>query len=143
VFQALGFGTVDKIFLKFPRRWWSELAEDGFSLLWTDDEQDEELPRGWPRAILGFYSNPTDKKSLCAWMSGPGAREMESKPLDEVERVCMQLLRKFTRNLGVKVPDPVRVLRSVAPLPSFVLSPLISCLVFPHPRLIKQLKCLI
>jgi len=35
--QGLGFGCVNKIYLKFPYRWWPE-EHSGFSLLWTDED---------------------------------------------------------------------------------------------------------
>jgi hypothetical protein len=37
LFQGLGFGCVNKIYLKFPYRWWPE-PHSGFNLLWTDED---------------------------------------------------------------------------------------------------------
>jgi hypothetical protein len=43
--QGLGFGCVNKIFLKFPYRWWPE-EHFGFSLLWTDEDLRSFKPSG-------------------------------------------------------------------------------------------------
>lgn len=36
-FQGLGFGVVDKIFLKFPHRWWPDNYTN-FGFLWPHDD---------------------------------------------------------------------------------------------------------
>ena len=43
--QGLGFGCVNKIYLKFPYRWWPE-EYSGFSLLWTDEDMQSFKPLG-------------------------------------------------------------------------------------------------
>lgn len=41
--KGLGFGCVNKIFLKFPYRWWPE-EHSGFSFLWTDEDMQTFKP---------------------------------------------------------------------------------------------------
>jgi hypothetical protein len=43
--QGLGFGYVNKIFLKFPYQWWPE-EHSGFNLLWTDEDMWSFKPLG-------------------------------------------------------------------------------------------------
>lgn len=46
--KGLGFGTVNKIMIKFPNKWWRK-ASNGFSLLWSESDRQNvllEFPHG-------------------------------------------------------------------------------------------------
>jgi hypothetical protein len=43
--QGLAIGCVNKIYLKFPYRWWPE-PYSGFSFLWTDEDMQTFKPSG-------------------------------------------------------------------------------------------------
>jgi hypothetical protein len=43
--QGLAIGCVNKIYLKFPYRWWPE-PYSGFSFLWTDEDKQTFKPSG-------------------------------------------------------------------------------------------------
>jgi hypothetical protein len=43
--QGLAIGCVNKIYLKFPYRWWPQ-PYSGFSFLWTDEDKQTFKPSG-------------------------------------------------------------------------------------------------
>ncbi|XP_069688815.1 uncharacterized protein [Periplaneta americana] len=120
--RGLGIGSVDKIFLKFPYRWWPA-EHSGFSLLWTDEDASSFRPSGdtgegvggksWLKDVFGFYSVDNQPLVLCGWIVGPPARYMEQLSDEQVTQGCHELLQKFAgRGFNVTVPRPERVVRS-------------------------------
>ncbi|XP_075223795.1 peroxisomal N(1)-acetyl-spermine/spermidine oxidase-like isoform X2 [Lycorma delicatula] len=114
VIKGLGFGTVDKIFIKFPHRWWPE-GSKGFSLLWRkQDLQNTDFIQGdmnWVKDIFGFYIVDGADKLLCGWVVGESAHNMESYSDECVLEVCYKLLCKFLAGHH-NIPKPVAILRS-------------------------------
>ncbi|XP_046688059.1 peroxisomal N(1)-acetyl-spermine/spermidine oxidase-like isoform X2 [Homalodisca vitripennis] len=110
--QGLGFGTVDKIFLKFPYRWWPTDC-GGFSLLWRKDDVStiSEAVPNWLTEVFGFYSVDGQPQVLCGWIVGQAARHMEQCSDLQVQEGCHELLLRF---LGSRynIPAPDCVVRS-------------------------------
>ncbi|XP_054259347.1 spermine oxidase-like isoform X2 [Macrosteles quadrilineatus] len=108
--QGLAIGTVDKIFIKFPYRWWP-LDCPGFSLLWRKNDILHEDQGGWMGEVFGFYSVDDNPLVMCGWVVGSAARHMEQCSDDQVRDSCYQLLKKF---LGAHydIPPPQYILRS-------------------------------
>ncbi|XP_019641915.1 PREDICTED: spermine oxidase-like isoform X1 [Branchiostoma belcheri] len=108
--SSLGFGTVDKIFLRFP----SPPLEEPFSciqLLWDEDkERQKEVEETWFKQITGFHTLEGHPEVLYAWIGGKAAEFMESLSNTEVGKVCTQILRQFTGRSDI--PDAVEVLCS-------------------------------
>ncbi|OQV21516.1 Spermine oxidase [Hypsibius exemplaris] len=110
-----GFGTVNKIVLRFRQAFWEEAygrEVDGFQLLFSDmdDTESRLLDRPWHRAILGFDVCKTLPNTLVGWVCGQQAQEMETLTDDEVAEQCQTVLQTFLR--ATVVPRPVQVLRA-------------------------------
>ncbi|GJQ84321.1 hypothetical protein Trydic_g5259 [Trypoxylus dichotomus] len=118
--EALGIGTVNKIFVKFPYRWWPNDCV-GFSLIWSEEDRlmvTNEFPYGpvkdgksWLEDIFGFYTIDGDTNTLMGWNVGSLTREVEVLADDIVFKGCRYLLDKF---LGAKynIPTPESVTRT-------------------------------
>nr|AHZ89369.1 polyamine oxidase [Branchiostoma japonicum] len=109
--SSLGFGTVDKIFLRFP----SPLLEKAFSCIQLFWDQDKEGGKGveeqtWFKQITGFHTLEGHPEVLYAWIGGKAAEFRESLSDTEVGKVCTQILRQFTGRSDI--PDAVGVLCS-------------------------------
>ncbi|XP_026479214.1 spermine oxidase-like [Ctenocephalides felis] len=113
--ENLGFGIVDKIFLRFESKWW--LPDwNGIRLLWTVEDREKENEK-WLIDVFGFYTVDQCPDVLCGWVTGPSAKIMESLSDEQVLKSCSRLLRKFVarhrlRNNISYYSDPIEVLRS-------------------------------
>ncbi|XP_055380939.1 spermine oxidase-like isoform X2 [Condylostylus longicornis] len=107
--EGLGFGTVNKIYLEFPKSFWP-LNWPGFSILWDVDELENIRKRNdsWIEDLFGFYTD-YQENVLCGWISGEKARSMENYSDKEIEESCMFLLKKF---LSWEIPEIVSIKRS-------------------------------
>ncbi|XP_039281827.1 uncharacterized protein LOC111063254 isoform X2 [Nilaparvata lugens] len=112
--KALGFGTVNKIFLRFPNRWWPEELK-GFNLLWTSQDREsqeyEKRNLAWAKDVFGFFVVDELPDMLCGWIVGKSAREMEKETDQTVLDVSYELLTRF---FGKKfdIPKPTAISRS-------------------------------
>lgn len=110
----MGFGTVDKIYLKFDAPWWKP-KWCGVSLLRRRNEKldaaIEDLPEDWSKNILGFYTVTNQPNFLVGWISGAAARVMETLPSSEVLAACSSLLRKVV-NDDACFQEPTELIRS-------------------------------
>ena len=119
--SRLKMGTVNKVFVQWPRRWWRRRAS--FTLLWPEGEESDTeggggggaaralLRRhGLPEWALGFYQIGPDRAAgdttLVAWVVGEGAAAIEALPEGELERVVLGVLGLF---LGSPPPCPTRL----------------------------------
>jgi len=110
--QGLNIGTVNKIFLKFPYRWWPTDCS-GFHLLWKKEDipiKSEESD-SWVSEVFTFNSVDHNTEVLCGWLVGPPARLMEQSSDLQVKQLCHTLLLQF---LGrhYTIPAPESILRS-------------------------------
>ncbi|KAL1456182.1 hypothetical protein WDU94_000929 [Cyamophila willieti] len=115
--EGLFFGSVAKIFLRFPHKWWPDEVE-GFNLFWT--KQDEKTlfkeiggvdGKPWVIDIFGFYARSEDPQTLLGWVSGPSARYMETLTDTQVLIDTTKVLRHFLSS-NYTIPDPIRTVRS-------------------------------
>ncbi|XP_021913725.1 peroxisomal N(1)-acetyl-spermine/spermidine oxidase-like isoform X2 [Zootermopsis nevadensis] len=114
--KGLGFGVVDKIFLKFPHRWWPDNYTN-FGFLWPHDDacnlNSVKQEDCWDRALNKFSEVDNLPLILCGWLSGPAARYMEQLSDEEVKHKVVQLLDRFIgKTFNVTVPAPDLFLRS-------------------------------
>jgi len=107
--KNLGFGVVDKIYLKFPSQWWPEDCS-GFSLLHTQDTSTGEEFE-WEKDFIGFYSEASAPLVLCGWLIGEGARQMEQCTQPQILKACTRVLKKFLGKI-YEIPEPEAMLRS-------------------------------
>lgn len=110
--ERIGFGVVDKIFLRFEQPFLQE--ERGLKLLWLNGKEEEvegeKLP-GWVRFMTGFDLVDRAPCELVAWIGGRGAREMELERDDEyVRQVCSRVVKLFLPEK--KVPNLISIKRS-------------------------------
>lgn len=122
--QSLGFGTVNKVFLKYDVPFWK--PGDLFQVLWLDGfnhcgnkvEDDDmsawvtqsQLDTSWFRYIGRFNAVHHQPNLLCAWITGEGAKYMETLSDDDVRIGCHNVL---VHVLGEKdLPLPSEVERS-------------------------------
>ncbi|KAL0964033.1 hypothetical protein UPYG_G00317370 [Umbra pygmaea] len=117
--RNLGFGIVDKIYLRFENRFWPDDCA-GIQLLWDAGPEDEKVYKQsqsdngawrdtWYKKICGFDTVARHPNVLCGWITGREAEHMESLDEKIVGEVCVRLLRSFT---GWSVPEPAQVLMS-------------------------------
>lgn len=101
--EGLGISVVNKIFLKFPRRFWPKDCT-GFSFIWdeNDDLSQENL---WLTSIFGFYTIDSDPDVLMGWSVGKYAGDFEKLPKETIEEGCVYVLKKFIgREFSVTKP---------------------------------------
>ncbi|XP_073992124.1 spermine oxidase-like [Rhodnius prolixus] len=109
---GLGIGTVDKVYLRFPHRWWPEDCS-GFSLLRTRDPPvNANVGYTWEHKIIGFYAeNNADPTVIGAWLVGEAAKDMEVHSDQEVMDACYRELKAFLDNI-YDIPYPEEIIRS-------------------------------
>ncbi|KAI5698135.1 hypothetical protein M8J75_002158 [Diaphorina citri] len=113
--EGLFFGTVDKIFVKFSKKWWPGVF--GFNFFWSKEDEknplfkDTALVDGqpWIMDVYGFYITSEDPLTFVGCISGHAARYMESLTDKQVQIEVMKAFRFF---LGAKytIPEPARIL---------------------------------
>ncbi|KAH6945807.1 hypothetical protein HPB50_010017 [Hyalomma asiaticum] len=122
--RSLGFGVIDKVFLKYSVPFWK--PGDVFQVLWLDGfnhcgnkaEGDDmsawvthsQLNTSWFRYIGRFNAVRNHQDLLCAWITGEGAKYMETLSDDDVRIGCHNVLVQV---LGKKdLPLPCDIERS-------------------------------
>lgn len=105
--QSNGYGTINKIFLRFRQPFWED-RKYSLKLIWTDMERQKALPE-WVVDISGFDAVRGTNDMLMAWIGGRGAEKAETIPEHDLGKTCCQLLEMFT---GLSIQEPVEVLMS-------------------------------
>uniref|UniRef100_A0A1A9Z0N5 Amine oxidase domain-containing protein n=1 Tax=Glossina pallidipes TaxID=7398 RepID=A0A1A9Z0N5_GLOPL len=102
--DGLAFGTVNKIFIEFPKPFWPK-KWTGFTMLWREEDIGEirGTARAWLEDVFGFYCDRNQPRLLSGWIIGANGRHMETLPEDEILGGCMYLFRKF---LPWDIPEP-------------------------------------
>lgn len=104
--NALGFGTVDKVFIEFDQ---SIVDEEVFrlSMLWDEDVPDSDLPHSWYRKIYSF--EVIHERILVGWLSGKEAVYMESLTEEQIGEDCVKVLKKVLKK---DIPSPIKIIRT-------------------------------
>lgn len=97
--KGLNIGTVNKVFLEFPHRWWQEECA-GFSLIWSKEDKEEFIKSygqdyEWLCDVFAFISVDYQPRVLCAWISGKFAKQMELLSDNDVSDGLYLLLEMF------------------------------------------------
>ncbi|XP_050300409.1 spermine oxidase-like [Anthonomus grandis grandis] len=118
--EGIPLGTVNKILLQFPHKWWPDDVKD-ISFLWSEDERDElikEFPHGpivngrsWLENLFSFIAIDSHPTVLLGWVNGPTAKLVELLPDDVIIEGTMYMLRKFAGK-QYDIPEPNGILRS-------------------------------
>jgi len=105
--EALGFGTVDKMYLEFENPWWNSTWA-GVSFL----RHEQSLSDEWSENLLGFYTVRNHPNLLVAWITGAAAQAAEALPEDQVLQICSQRLKRHVDSQFV-YSEPIAVIRSL------------------------------
>ncbi|XP_054009840.1 spermine oxidase-like isoform X1 [Hylaeus anthracinus] len=116
--KGLNIGTVNKVFLEFPHRWWKKDCA-GFSLIWPKEDKIEFLKSHgqvlheyeWLCDVFAFIPVDYQSRVLCAWISGKYAKQMELLPDNDVSDGLYLLLEMFL-DKAYDIPKFDRILRS-------------------------------
>ncbi|KAJ9595675.1 hypothetical protein L9F63_013141, partial [Diploptera punctata] len=110
--RGLSFGTVDKIYLKFPYKWWPD-NYTAFSFLYQKENHPCRTKDCWFKDLFAFNTVYNHPLLLAGWISGPAARIMEQLPVEEVKQESVRVLQKFVgKALNVSVPEPQQIIRT-------------------------------
>lgn len=119
--RSMGFGAVNKVFLKYSVPFWK--PGDVFQVLWLDGfnhcgnkaEGDDmsawvthsQLNTSWFRYIGRFNAVRNHQDLLCAWITGEGAKYMETLSDDDVRIGCHNVLVQVLGNKDLPLPCEV------------------------------------
>ncbi|XP_011688274.1 PREDICTED: uncharacterized protein LOC105450226 [Wasmannia auropunctata] len=113
--EGLTIGTVNKVFLEFPHRWWPE-DKAGFDFIWPEQDKKEFLQtygqnNEWLCDVFSIVTVAYQPNLLCAWIVGKNARHMETLSDDDVFDGLYLLLQKSFES-HYNVVKPTKMLRS-------------------------------
>ncbi|KAG5680982.1 hypothetical protein PVAND_010456 [Polypedilum vanderplanki] len=104
VIESIGFGTINKIFLKFNERWWDKDWK-GLQMLWNDDLDENSH---WTKYMTGFdVAYPVPENTLIGWIGGKGAKLIEKITDEEIAEHCTDIIRKFLKDKNIPNPSHV------------------------------------
>ena len=106
----MGFGTVDKIYLVFPKPFWTAADNwGGHTFVFNTASASSD----WSASILGFYTVRNQPNLLEGWITGAGARTAETLSDAVVLQKCSALLKGAIANkLKNSFINPTRLIRS-------------------------------
>ena len=105
--QALGFGTVNKVYLEFRRPWWGR-EWGGVNFLYSESDRVGD----WTDNILGFFTMRDQPNLLEGWLSGNAARQMEIVSEEKLLQKYSELLREAIGRQFNSYEDPVGLIRT-------------------------------
>ncbi|XP_031773842.1 spermine oxidase isoform X1 [Apis florea] len=113
--KGLNIGTVNKVFLEFPHRWWQEECA-GFNLIWSKEDKEKFITLygqeyEWLCDVFAFISVDYQSRVLCAWISGKFAKQMELLSDIEISDGLYLLLEMFLSK-KYNIPKFDQILRS-------------------------------
>lgn len=104
--DSFGFGVLGKIFLVYEKPWWEPEAR-GFQLVWSHKRLSQRGKKHWSVDLTGFDVIIKGRAILLGWVAGDGARTIESMPEAEIGAQATEVLRKFTGNPDIPLPEKV------------------------------------
>uniref|UniRef100_T1GPD8 Amine oxidase domain-containing protein n=1 Tax=Megaselia scalaris TaxID=36166 RepID=T1GPD8_MEGSC len=104
--QGLGFGTYNKVFIQFSKKWWNDDFL-GFALHWRikDLESLRKTEFSWLENVVGFYIVRYQPNTLFSRVAGSSALFVETLSKAKQIEGMMYLLRTFLKNPDI--PEPV------------------------------------
>ncbi|KAH7642674.1 peroxisomal n-acetyl-spermine/spermidine oxidase-like protein [Dermatophagoides farinae] len=127
IIQAIGFGTINKVFLEFDIPFWNDQVK-GFQIVWTNVHDDHSFPDirnnnhvnfcemeknfpEWVYCIQGFDLVRNQPKMLMAWIGSYGAKQMEQYSNEEIgkilTKVLQQIVPKQCRTISIDYPTNI------------------------------------
>lgn len=99
--KAMGFGTVDKIYVEFTKPFW-DAEWEGVSFLWKSDQlrriRAYPVNGKWMSSIFGFYTVSFQPNILVGWLTGDAARHMEEVSDEDVRTGVQHVLKLFLKD---------------------------------------------
>lgn len=95
----MGYGTIDKIYLRFNCPFWDSDFK-GVQFVWSKDGNSDKYP-DWMRWMTGF--DVINGDTILGWIGGPGAIEMESQTDEQIITDCIRALEHI---LMKNIPQP-------------------------------------
>ncbi|XP_030767170.1 spermine oxidase [Sitophilus oryzae] len=117
--ENVPLGTVNKILLKFPYKWWPSTVKD-ISFLWSEEDKESLREfssgpvvngRSWLENLFSFIAIDSHPNVLLGWVNGPTSKLVELLPDESVISGAMYMLRKFAGK-QFDIPEPNGILRS-------------------------------
>ncbi|XP_074031044.1 spermine oxidase isoform X2 [Leptinotarsa decemlineata] len=102
--KALGYGSVDKVFLDYERPFWV-WSNGSIRFAWSQDELHNRTD--WTKGLSAVEEVEGSKHVLCAYISGPEAIVMENATDEEVAEGITKVLRQFTGDASLPYPSTV------------------------------------
>ena len=106
--KALGFGTVDKIYLIFPKSFWSGANWGGINIVTKSPSASSD----WTVGVLGFYTVRNQPNLLEGWITGAAAKTSEALTDAVVLQKCTALLQGAVAGTGFTFVSPTGLIRS-------------------------------
>lgn len=107
--DSIGFGTINKLFIRFSRRFWNAASSFSLKLVWK--KRVPGLP-DWVYDISSFDTVRGQPEMLMGWIGGKGAVALESLLESEspakIGDVCRKVITMFTQRADV--PDALHVI---------------------------------
>lgn len=110
IVKALGFGTINKIFLYYEKPFWNDDVK-GFQVVWTNvtdehsynsDNQTSNTRHvtgnnfpDWAYCIQGFDLVRNQPNMLMAWIGSYGAKQIECLTDDEIGQIMTDILKQI------------------------------------------------
>jgi len=102
--DSLRPGQVSKIFLEFSKPFWMKGGER-ITFMWSKKEMDEAEPGDWIKSVTAMQKVNGNENMLLMWVFGEGAELVDTLSDLEVLQGAALLLRKFTGDPTIEVPD--------------------------------------
>lgn len=106
--DAIGYGTLNKIFLKWKEPFWQR-GEGCMQFAWKTRNTASRTSQ-WYKSLFGFIEILNNDSTLCGWIHGKAAEHLETLTDQEVMTQCVTLIRQFRGD--PKIPAPTEILRS-------------------------------
>lgn len=111
--DALGFGTLDKIYLTYEKPFW-DADWGGFTILWKLEHlkelREDPINGEWLEGLVGFYTfNKHQPNMIECWISGPMAMKMEQIDDAYVKIGAEKVLRMCLNQRSI--PDAMSMIR--------------------------------
>lgn len=106
--DAIGYGTVNKIFLKWKEPFWQR-GKGHMKFAWKTRNTASRTSQ-WYKSLFGFDEILNNDSTLCGWIHGEAAEHLETLADQEVMTQCVTLIRQFLGD--PKIPAPTEIFRS-------------------------------
>ena len=80
----MGEGSLAKVFLHFPQRWWPSGDDFSLNLAWSREETDSD---DWRAKVYSFNGVAGHQNLLLCWITGRGAKVADRMTDEKVREI--------------------------------------------------------